>query len=818
MADRIVITKDITKVQNLPISGNAFGVVDGELAQGVVEPNGIVEQGNTNAVSGGEVNKITSKLVDTVTNWNDITLTKTLGYYSYNTGVFTSATTIDSTQLIKVEIGDVLKINGRCSSALMALITKFNNSENYIGFVERGVAGGINYNDYNYVSDFSGYISIAGAINITVGTVSKVQRRQTTITPKFPTLEQVEVLFAPIESEGYITINKTTEGAIEEISNDLYTNVQVTEELPLTVIDGKFYTTINGSLVDSADWKCTTINVLAGEKYLITGNSRPTTTQLIAKFNNSTYLGGEGVGNGTLQNFVDYEFIVPNGVNAIGVTAFKSQTIRIKKVEDELRKNFVTKDNISLKEYGVIIDLSNPTAVELTKIKDSIGLEIKSQKQEIAFDGDDTYEAFPLNEIRDCNILIDSFGATKITYKGEDNFDALNEVYVEIPLFYMKRYREGNLKYNLISNYQGDGYFPAPMFVENGKVLDKVYIGKYENSLTTDGKVVSSSGKRVLFEKNLSQNRDLIYAKGRGFAPWDYRLTQSLQHLFLVFFANKNSQNLIGGGWTGLHQPFGNASTIQNPTGTYTEIIVNYSASYHTQNYFIGQDVGIIDDIDPLHPMVERRVLVDLKLNYPEAGKTTLVLDEAVTIDPAVNLIGGAPQKTGWTDVLEHHTGRTTLKTSRAGTCAVKLFGIENVWGNVWTQIDGTYITNQRIKISYDITNFNNLGTNYKPMSYILPIQDTLGIPGDQFGSILNLGIDNANPWVRFAESFGGDANQNNSYGDWYYQYNLPGPYMGGFGGGFDHYERAGLFCDRHWYLYNQTWYLVGSRTQFKMI
>lgn len=55
MADRIVITKDITTVQTLPISGNVFGVVDGELAQGVVEPNGIVEQGNTNAVSGGEV-------------------------------------------------------------------------------------------------------------------------------------------------------------------------------------------------------------------------------------------------------------------------------------------------------------------------------------------------------------------------------------------------------------------------------------------------------------------------------------------------------------------------------------------------------------------------------------------------------------------------------------------------------------------------------------------------------------------------------------------------------------------------------------------
>lgn len=59
---------------------------------------------------------------------------------------------------------------------------------------------------------------------------------------------------------------------------------------------------------------------------------------------------------------------------------------------------------------------------------------------------------------------------------------------------------------------------------------------------------------------------------------------------------------------------------------------------------------------------------------------------------------------------------------------------------------------------------------------------------------------------------------QNNSYGDAYYFKKANSIAVEVHGGGFDHYERAGLFMHRCWNNVNSKWYLEGSRMQFKFV
>ncbi|HWL51899.1 MAG TPA: hypothetical protein VNQ90_05665 [Chthoniobacteraceae bacterium] len=462
--------------------------------------------------------------------------------------------------------------------------------------------------------------------------------------------------------------------------------------------------------------------------------------------------------------------------------------------------------------YGVRIDHADVAGEELERTGAAVGLVSFSEKEGEVLGKDDFSTIPPFSGMRVCNVDIRG-GTPQITYEGSPGFSRKRDTFVEIPLFYMRRTLNGSVEEREITSEPKEGFEPAPMFVERGKVLPKVYIGVYETSVV-DGKAASVSGKDPEVERTLAGFRALYHQKGPGFSAMDVRTVMSLQHLYLIRFEDKNSQKRIGGGWTGFHQPYGKESIPLN-AGVSDRLVANPSGYFRT-HYFVGQRMGVVRKDIKGHPMVDRVTLLGIEANKPETGKVTLVFDKAVSLDPEKTLFGGAPQLTGWSDGLTHDTGRTRFQNGAPGLCSVRLFYIENLWGNVWHQLDGMVIRGAEGAVSSDSRRYNDSGAGYAPLGQPFLLQPDLGIPGDEFGFIASLGVDPVFPWFAAPDAVKGAAGGKSGYGDFYYQKENAYPCMMVHGGGFDHYDRAGLFCMRNWMGVGSSWYLNGSRMQYK--
>ncbi len=482
------------------------------------------------------------------------------------------------------------------------------------------------------------------------------------------------------------------------------------------------------------------------------------------------------------------------------------------KVSVPIDENFVNKE---IRIYGVRINRNTPAENEIERIYNSVGLNALTQVEGITLTGkDDFANVYPFNEMKICNVERNWTGALKIIYENEAGFSRQKDTFVEIPLFYMKRYFKDNYDYRLISQTPYGGYYPAPMFIEDGKVLNKIYIGVYETSVDEQGAARSVTGQIPVTSKTISEFRKLYANKGSGFSSLDIRTIMSLQHLYLIYFANKNSQNVIGGGWTDLAQPI--IKILNNSKSISKSIIIEASASHLDYHWFIGQSVCTVKGYEAQ----EYANIVEILKNNPIVGQTTIVLDRAVNIDETLTF-GASAQFTGWSDILANPTGRTKQNNINLNNqvSAVKLFGIENLWGNVWEFVDGLMLKGLTPYVGFETKTYNDNGEGYIPMAFQCIEQKENDPYHGTFGFITNLGIDNVYTWFALPESVGeNNVNKDSGYGDFFYQLNdLTQNRYAVFGGGFDHFYRAGLFNLRNWNPSNKSWYLYGSRMQFKL-
>lgn len=461
--------------------------------------------------------------------------------------------------------------------------------------------------------------------------------------------------------------------------------------------------------------------------------------------------------------------------------------------------------------FGVKINRNTPDVNEIERVFDSDGLVTFVQEEGSAVLRDDFTKVFPYSDMKICNVNPSLVGGQEIVYETDSGFSRNNDTFVEIPLFFMKRYIENGYEYRLISKTQKEGFFPAPMFVEGDKIIEKVYVGVYQTSLDNRGNARSVTGKIPLNGKKIGQYRQLHYAKGIGFSTVDVRTIMTLQHLYLIRFANKNSQETIGGGWTDLAQPI--IKPITNAPSNV--IVVNSSQVNVSKHWFIGQNVCTAN----VTQIKEYAVLTNILINTPVKGQTSFVLDRKLNLDGVLNF-GASPQNTGWSDVLTHDTGRTKQNVLNANdeACSVKLFGIEDLWGNTWLMLDGLYYKGTTPYICYDSKKFDKLN-EYIPTNFRC-LEQSINTPySGTFGFVENIGYDETLPWLSFPDAIGSkNVSGKRGYGDFYYQYNVSVDTYCVFGGGFDNYDRCGLFSFRGWNDIGYNWYLYGSRMQYKPI
>ncbi len=445
----------------------------------------------------------------------------------------------------------------------------------------------------------------------------------------------------------------------------------------------------------------------------------------------------------------------------------------------------------------------------------------------------------PFGDMKRCNILHLKNGATRVIYEGDPDFaltDADRNVFVEIPRHYVMRYRSDGYEYRFVSAQPTPGFVVDPAFVEDGRELDHVYVSAYEACIR-DGKMRSITNVYPTADCTRPEYRAYAKANGRGYGILDIRTLNMLQNLFLVEYADRDSQAAVGQGWGKIHQPSaGTLRCVLAEKGTNRIIVSDWSPEM-AQRLFVGSAIQIIAyDTDKV--LVTGRSIVRVDPDTPSAGYTAICFDGDPIDTTASMALGGAAQKTGWTDALSTPSGHTD--DNGGGPDAVYRNGvryryIENLWGNVWHFIDGLNLSNGVSYVCDSMRNYESGLTTgaYKPVAIKQAMQNENGsVGGDrEIHYMKNLGFDPQFPCLALPEDYvnqgetsvphgqtaprlGSDTLRHHNFGDYYYLNAKATCYV--HGGGFDHYWRCGLFTLRGWVTDTLRWYLYGARMIYK--
>ena len=172
-------------------------------------------------------------------------------------------------------------------------------------------------------------------------------------------------------------------------------------------------------------------------------------------------------------------------------------------------------------------------------------------------------------------------------------------VMVEIPKFWYKYENVGGIHKWLISDVAQTGYEVHPAFIRGGVEKSFRYYCAYQG-YTLSTKLISGSGRVPTASKTRATFRTEAAANGTGWSQIDWNLLIAVQLLYLVEYANFNTQAMLGQGITtgsvytavtGSSNSLGNASSPS--TNTNTQFM-----SYRGIENWYGQIFKFIDGVN----------------------------------------------------------------------------------------------------------------------------------------------------------------------------------------------------------------------------
>lgn len=288
----------------------------------------------------------------------------------------------------------------------------------------------------------------------------------------------------------------------------------------------------------------------------------------------------------------------------------------------------------------------------------------------------------------------------KITaFYGEPGFkfDGTNgEVLTRIPEFWFKREVKGDYEYIYISDYNRAGYKHSKEFS----------VGRYGISIDAEGNAHSISGTIPAYNKTIAAFRTLATAVGEGFCQMDTRYF-ILQLLYLVEYADYNSQSKLGRG----------VSEWFNQKALIAENNVNRIIVANSSNMYVGRNVSIGATDAWNNSVASERTITKIEefSNGSVTGKAVYFDGAAVNIAVG-NALWGIGQKAGQCDELGMKSGCL----SNDGCHSVIYRGIENVFSNMFTAIDGLNIKDYVAYVCDDPTQYasDKFVAPYKPVGY----------------------------------------------------------------------------------------------------
>lgn len=472
-----------------------------------------------------------------------------------------------------------------------------------------------------------------------------------------------------------------------------------------------------------------------------------------------------------VQKKINVVVTVDNASN-VQITLDSSQ---IYVTEDELETALANAKLYSGKNYGIKRLITDNTIASWTRIGDAEGLKANATKNgsEVANDFDNCY---PWSDIRRCNV--DPVTGQVLAYYGETGYKAdgsNGEVMVKIPEFWWKRERVpdefGNVyEYIYIADYARAGY----------KKSEEFFVGAYLLSTTDEeGTIVAHSKSGVIprYSTTLANFRSYAKNTGDGFCLLDYHYFL-LQMLYLVEYANFNSQSMLGNGLVAYSGNGGKALIAENSTNRIIIASVN-------SGLWVGKTV-CIGATDAWNSSVAADREITSIEDYNDGQITGKVIHfDGDPVDIALgNVIWGSAQKTGENDVLGNKSG--CLNNNQYHPVSYR--GIEDIFGHLFQHVDGINIKDFQAYICKNPSEYANdkFDAPYEKLGYIN--SETV----DSFSK--KLGLDEKHPEIALPIEVGASS----STGTTDYYWGATGNKIAYVGGHFHyHGSKAGFFC---WY------------------
>ena len=401
---------------------------------------------------------------------------------------------------------------------------------------------------------------------------------------------------------------------------------------------------------------------------------------------------------------------------------FASIDARIEELEEDVDKIETTRGHV----YGIRRKITNNSNSAWERIFDSIGKVANATKNGGTVENDFDNLA-PWSEIKSCNYDLTTKKINAWFGDANFKFDGTNgDVFTHVPKTYWKIYQENDYDYVLLADY------PRAGFIE----VDGFFVGRYNGSVVSDdGLLHTYSGLVPTTNKTIGAFRTLANALGDNFSQLDWRYFV-LQMLYLVEYANYNSQSMLGNGIMSRKY----VKTIVAENNTNRAIIGSASGYYVGQIIRIGTSDGGTQIADA------RKITAIEAYEDGSVAGYALIFDGAAVNIAVDNFVCTMAQLTGQCDTLGMKSGCL----NNDGYHAMIYRGVENLFANIWQWVDGINIISGKFYICKNHSLYASDTTeNYKQLGY-----NALGTEG--YGKELDLDVDE--PFFRFPKAVGGGS------------------------------------------------------------
>ena len=219
-----------------------------------------------------------------------------------------------------------------------------------------------------------------------------------------------------------------------------------------------------------------------------------------------------------------------------------------------------------------------------------------------------SYAGVIQTKMRRCVLNVDGtvkyyLSATDSTKKAEGSAAIIDgtdgNVMVEIPKFWYKYENVGGVHKWLISDAAQTGYEVHPAFIRGGIEKSFRYYCAYQG-YTLGTKLISGSGRVPTANKTRATFRTEASANGVGWSQIDWNLLTAVQLLYLVEYANFNTQAMLGQGITtsGVYTDItGSSNSLGNASSPSTNTSTQFMSYRGIENWY-GQIYKSIDGVN----------------------------------------------------------------------------------------------------------------------------------------------------------------------------------------------------------------------------